>query len=713
MNINDMIQTHWINEFMQLAGISKHQLHDTLQLFEAGATIPFIARYRKEKTGGLTDEQLFDLKKRIREAEKFIDRKKFIVEKLIEKNAPAEVMKALHAALLTDELEDIYLPYKEKKKSRAQRAIDAGLKPLADALLENENNAKKLLHSFHCEQYPTDEEVLKGARDILAESISEHAIIRQQLRNLFLQQGILSSSVVKARSDEAVKFKDYFSYSEKIRSCAPHRLLAVLRGANEKMLRISVAPDEKTALTIIRKIWLGKYPSCSHETLTAIADAYERLLLPSLENETLKYYKHQADVASAKMFAVNLRQLLLAAPLGQKNVLAIDPGFRTGCKIVCLDKFGNLLHNEIIFPHEPQHQHKQALNKLSTLINQYQIDAIAIGNGTAGRETEQLIQRLRFERKVQVFSVNEDGASVYSASSEARQEFPDYDVTVRGAVSIGRRLMDPLAELIKIDPKALGIGQYQHDIEPQLLEEELHQTIEHCVNTVGVNLNTASEKLLTYVSGLGPTMAKKIVASRGNKGFTSRQELLTIKGLGRSTFEQAAGFLRIPQAANPLDNSAVHPDHYSVVEQMADSLKMELHQLSGNTKALEQINLNKFVTSEIGLPTLNDILDELRKPGRDVRGIIKVFEFDKTIRKISDLKEGMILPGIITNLTHFGAFVDIGIKQDGLVHVSQLTDAFTKDVAAVVKLNQQVKVKVLSVDEKSNRIQFSMKGVVQ
>lgn len=700
-------------EFAKETGISKQQLQNTILLFEGGATIPFIARYRKEKTGGLTDEQLFDLKKRIREAEKFIERKKYILQRLSEKKVSRELLLSIENAATAEILEDLYLPFKEKKKSRAQKAREAGLQPLADMLLKNESSAKKQLQQFKSEMYPDENSILQGARDILAETFSENAEVRQELRKLFLHQAIISSSVIKTKAEEAIKYKDYFDYKEKIKSCAAHRLLAILRGENEKFLRVAVEPDEKTALQKTRQIISQSVRILGQETETALADAYRRLLYPSLENETLRYYKQKADISSAKIFAVNLQQLLLAPPLGQKNVLAIDPGFRTGCKIVCLDRQGKLVHNETIFPHPPQEQHKQAAQKITTLVSQYQIEAIAVGNGTAGRETEQFIQRLHFDRKVQLFSVNEDGASVYSASSEARKEFPDYDVTVRGAVSIGRRLMDPLAELIKIDPKSMGIGQYQHDVEESLLEEELSQTIEHCVNSVGVNLNTASEKLLTFVSGLGSSMAKKIVDERSSKGFTSRNDLLKIKGLGPVVFQQCCGFLRIPQAANPLDNSAVHPEHYAIVEQMAADLKMNVAQLIGNKTAIQQINPEKYQTEEIGLPTLNDILDELRKPGRDVRGIIKVFEFDKSVRSINDLQEGMILPGVITNLTNFGAFVDIGIKQGGLVHISQLTDEFISEVSSVVKLNQHVKVKVLSVDVATKRIQLSMKGVSQ
>ena len=706
-------ETALLVEFTRASGISKNQLQNTLQLFESGATVPFIARYRKEKTGGLTDEQLFDLKKRIREAEKFIERKKYILQKLSEKGVDSGLLNEVENASTTEVLEDLYLPYKEKKKSRAQKARDAGLQPLADMLLKNEKQALGSWNNFKSEHFPDEESVLQGARDILAETFSENAEVRHQLRNLFLQDSVLTSKVVKTKMEEAVKYKDYFDYKEKIKTCAAHRLLAILRGEKEKFLRISAAPDEKTALHKIKQVLSPLYNLSGKEVSSAMTDAYDRLILPSLENETLRFYKQKADVASAKIFAVNLQQLLLAPPLGQKNVLAIDPGFRTGCKLVCLDRYGNLLHNETIYPHPPQEQHKQAAQKITTLVSQYQIEAIAVGNGTAGRETEQFIQRLHFDRKIQLFSVNEDGASVYSASSEARQEFPGYDVTVRGAVSIGRRLMDPLAELIKIDPRSMGIGQYQHDVDESLLEEELNHTIEHCVNAVGVNLNTASEKLLTCVSGLGTTLAKKIVEHRNHHGFQSRNDLLKIKGFGPAAFQQSSGFLRIPKAENPLDNSAVHPEHYNIVEQMASDLKMKVEQFIGNENAIKQIKLEKYVTEETGLPTLNDIMEELLKPGRDVRGIIKVFEFDKSIRSITDLKEGMILPGVINNITHFGAFVDMGIKQGGLIHKSQLTEEFTSDVASVVKLNQHVRVKVISVDVATKRIQLSMKGVEQ
>lgn len=702
--------------FSTLLGVSKQSIQNTLQLFEGGATIPFIARYRKEKTGGLTDVQLFDLKKWIKDAEQLESRRKFILESLSEKNVLSdELRKSIASGATLEELEDIYLPFKEKKKTRAQTARLNGLLPLAELIMRSNNSDfAKEAGKYVNERYSTVEDVLQGAKDIITEIINESTSIRKELRELFLEQSAIQSSVIKTKANEAVKFKDYFNYSESVKKIPAHRFLAILRGEREKYLRVTISPDLEKSIAIVKRNLSALKIQSNPITNEAVDESYDRLLLPSLENETLSFYKHKADVDSVKVFALNLKQLLLAPPLGQKNVMAIDPGFRSGCKIVCLDAQGTLVHNENIYPHPPQQQTKQAAQKISTLINQYKIDAIAIGDGTAGRETERFIQHLRFERKVQLFIVNEDGASIYSASAEARKEFPDYDVTVRGSVSIGRRLMDPLAELIKIDPKSVGVGQYQHDVDQSLLEEELNQTIETCVNAVGINVNTASEKLLTYVSGIGPALAKKVIdARKESNGFKSREELKNIKGFGSKAFEHSAGFLRILNATNPLDNSAVHPESYPIINKMVKDLKTETTKLIGNQQLINTIDLKKYVSEDVGMPTLTDIINELSKPGRDVRGIIKIFEFDRNVQGINDLTEGMVLPGIVTNITNFGAFVDVGVKQDGLVHLSQLCDAFITDVSTVVKLNQHVKVKVVNIDKATKRIQFSMKGVDQ
>ncbi len=702
--------------FSRQLGISRNAFEQTLLLFDSGATIPFIARYRKEKTEGLTDEQLFELKKWLKTHDDLVARKAFVLTSLKEKFAlTPSLEKSILEATHLEEVEDIYLPFKEKRKTRAQSAREAGLLPLAEVIMQSsQNDFTSTAKQFINTKYLTIEDVLGGAKDIIAELISEHPPLRKAMREMFMEFAVMSASVIKSKKDEAIKFSDYFDYHQPIKKIPAHRFLAIMRGSNEKLLRVSLAPAEDKSLQLIRSHFHALKIKYNTLVWESAEDCYHRLLLPSIENETTSWYKQKADKESVKVFAGNIRQLLMAPPLGQKNILAIDPGFRSGCKVVCLNQHGALMHNETIFPHPPQLQTKQALSKISTLVNQYKIEAIAIGDGTAGRETEAFIQRLHFDRKVQLFIVNEDGASVYSASALARKEFPEYDVTVRGAVSIGRRLMDPLAELIKIDPKSVGVGQYQHDVDQGLLEEELNQTVESCVNSIGINVNTASEKLLTYIAGIGPSLAKKITDAREDcGGFKSRNELKKVKGFGDKTFEQSAGFLRILKPAHPLDNSAVHPERYALVEKMAKDVNRNLEELIGNEEALKGIVLKNYISADVGLLTLHDIINELAKPGRDVRGIIKIFEFDRSVRKVSDLETGMILPGMVTNITNFGAFVDVGVKQDGLVHVSQLCDEFVTNVNTVVKLNQHVKVKVVSVDENKKRIQFTMKGVEQ
>lgn len=707
-----MTDSFLLTRFRSKTGISIHQLEQTIKLFEEGATVPFIARYRKEKTGGLNDENLLELKKLLKEIEDFNNRKRFIINVLQAKGVYDSLKEKIEEATSLNELEDFYLPFKEKRKNRAQTAREAGLETLAQTLIHDDRNAKQIAEKYLTSIFSDTENALQGARDIIAELISENHQVRKTFRQCFEQKSFIISKIIKSKAEEAVKYKDYFDYKEKINSCAAHRLLAILRGGKEKLLRVTVKPDTNILLNLLFETIKSEGFYLNTQVKTAAEDACNRLLVPSMENETIGHYRQKAEIESAKLFAVVLKQLLLAPPLGQKNILAIDPGFKSGCKIVCLDKNGRLLHNETIYPHPPQSQQKIASHKITTLVSQYKIDAIAIGDGTAGRETASFLQRLHFDHKIQIFVVNEDGASVYSASAEGRKEFPEYDVTVRGAVSIGRRLMDPLAELIKIDPRSLGIGQYQHEIDETMLNNVLDQTIEHCVNTVGVNLETASEKLLTYVSGIGEVMAKKIIAARTNSDIRSRQELKKIKGMGNVTYEMCAGFIRI-NGENPLDKSAVHPENYNLVERIAADIDTTITGLIGNDSLIQKIDLSKYVTDEVGLPTLKDIIAELSKPGRDVRGIIKVFEFNTEIKSINDLQPDMVLPGVITNITNFGAFVDIGIKKDGLVHISEISDEFISDISTAVRLNQQVMVKVLSADNNTGRIQFSMKGIQQ
>ncbi len=689
------------------------QIQNTLALFEAGATIPFISRYRKEATGGLNEveiEQIFTENKRLTELAK---RKEAVVE-AIEKLGvlTPELRKQIDETWDGNELEDIYLPYKQKRKTRASKAKELGLEPLAGLLMKQPHgDADDLAARFVKGDVLSVEDALAGARDIMAEWMSESASARQRLRNLFMHEALLESKVVKTKTEEAQNYLDYFAYSEPLKYAKSHRVLAILRGENEGFLRVSISPAAEKALERLERIFIKAQNAAAEQVQIALLDSWKRLLQPSLENEFKTTAKEKADDEAIAVFAENLRQLLLQPPLGAKRVLALDPGFRTGCKLVCLDEQGNLKYNETIYPHPPQNEKKQAITKVSNYVEAYKIEAIAIGNGTAGRETYDFIKSLVYLPKtLQVFMVNEAGASIYSASKIARQEFPTYDVTVRGAISIGRRLIDPLAELVKIDPKAIGVGQYQHDVDQKKLAESLTRVVESCVNAVGVNLNTASEHLLAYVSGIGPKVAAAIVAHRAANGaFESRKELLDVAGLGPKAFEQCAGFLRIADAVNPLDNSAVHPESYALVQRMAKDAKVELKTLIGNTVLLAEINLKSYVNEHVGLPTLNDIIAELKKPGRDIRGAARMFSFSENVRSIADLKPGMVLPGLVTNITNFGAFVDVGAKQDGLVHISHLANRFVKDPNEVVKLNQEVRVKVLEVDATRKRIAFSMK----
>lgn len=695
-------------------GIAVHQVDNTLSLLAGGATIPFISRYRKEVTGGLDEVQIGEIKDRNDKLCELAKRKETILSTIEEQGKLTdELRQRIEQSWDSTELEDLYLPYKPKRKTRAEAARQKGLEPLATLLmLQRENNLSTRLHAFVKGEVKDEEEALKGARDIIAEQISEDERARNQLRNQFSRQAMITSKVVKGKEEEAAKYRDYFDFSEPLKRCSSHRLLAIRRGEAEGLLKITISPDDEECTEHLERMYVRSNNECGNQVAEAVRDAYKRLLKPSIENEFAALSKAKADEEAIRVFAQNLRQLLLAPPLGQKRVMGIDPGYRTGCKVVCLDAQGALLHNETIYPHPPKSEFQLAGRKLAKLIEQYRIEAIAIGNGTASRETERFVTAQHYDREVLVFVVSEDGASIYSASKTARDEFPEYDVTVRGAVSIARRLMDPLAELVKIDAKSIGVGQYQHDVDQTLLKKSLDQTVESCVNLVGVNLNTASRHLLTYVSGLGPTLAQNIVDYRTANGpFTSRRELLKVPRMGAKAFEQCAGFLRIPQAKNPLDNSAVHPESYPIVEQIAKDLGYSVEELMKEKRLRELININKYVTPTVGLPTLTDIMQELDKPGRDPRQEIKVFQFDKDVRTIDDLKEGMELPGIVNNITNFGCFVDIGIKENGLVHLSQLCEEFITDPNVVVKMHQHVRVKVLSIDKERKRIQLTMKGV--
>ena len=691
--------------------IAVHQVENTLSLLNGGATIPFISRYRKEATGGLDEVQIGEIKERYDKLSDIAKRKETILKTIEEQGKlTTDLKKRIDTCWDTTELEDIYLPYKPKRKTRAEAARQKGLEPLATILMmQRENNLMPRVRTFVKGEVKDEEDALKGARDIIAEQVSEDERARNQVRNQFSRQAIISSKVVKGKEEEAAKYKDYFDFSEPLKRCTSHRLLAIRRGEAEGLLKVSISPDDEECTERLERSYVRGNNECSRQVQEAVKDAYKRLLKPSIETEFAALSKEKADEEAIRVFAGNLRQLLLAPPLGQKRVMGIDPGYRTGCKIVCLDAQGNLLHNETIYPHPPKSEHGLSARKLTKLVEQYQVEAIAIGNGTASRETEAFVTNQRYDRKLQVFVVSEDGASIYSASKIAREEFPDYDVTVRGAVSIGRRLMDPLAELVKIEAKSIGVGQYQHDVDQTALKKSLDTTVESCVNSVGVNLNTASRHLLTYISGLGPTLAQNIVDYRAENGaFTSRKELMKVPRMGAKAFEQCAGFLRIPGAKNPLDNSAVHPESYAVVEHIAKDMGCSVEELIKNKEIRDKIDIRKYVSDKVGLPTLTDIMAELEKPGRDPRQAIKVFEFDKNVKTIDDLKAGMVLPGIVTNITNFGCFVDVGIKENGLVHVSQLCRQFVSDPTTVVSIHQHVQVKVLSIDMERKRISMTM-----
>lgn len=697
-----------------LLSIPAGQVEKTVGLLNEGATIPFISRYRKEVTGGLDEVQIGNIKDQLDKLTELKKRKETVLNSIEEQGKlTAELKKRIEDSWNSTEIEDLYLPYKPKRQTKAEIARKKGLEPLAQVMMmQSETNLLARVKAFIKGEVKNAEEALQGARDIIAEWVNENEEARGAVRNSFARTAIISAKVIKGKEEEGAKYRDYFEFSEPLNRCSSHRLLALRRGEAEGFLRVGISPDADSCLDRLKRRFVKGRNEASEQVADAVDDSFKRLLKPSIETEFSNLSKAKADEEAIRVFAENLRQLLLAAPLGQKRVLGVDPGYRTGCKLVCLDAQGALIHNEAIYPHPPQNEKSKAAAKVSQLVTTYAIDAIAIGNGTASRETEEFITNIRYERKVQVFVVSENGASIYSASKIARDEFPEYDVTVRGAVSIGRRLMDPLAELVKIDPKSIGVGQYQHDVEQGALKKSLDQTVESCVNLVGVNVNTASKHLLTYISGLGPTLAQNIVDYRTEHGpFTTRRQLLKVPRMGEKAFEQSAGFLRIQAGKNPLDNSAVHPESYPIVEQMAADLQCTVEELISNKELKKKLDLKKYITSKTGMPTLVDIMEELDKPGRDPRQAIQVFAFDPSVKTIDDLKEGSVLPGIVTNITNFGCFVDVGIKENGLVHISELADRFVSDPTQVVSIHQHVKVKVLSVDRLRKRVQLSMKDL--
>lgn len=695
--------------------LTARQVCNTLELLDSGATVPFISRYRKERTGSLDEVQIAAIQEQYDKL-KTISKRKETIRTTIEEQGKLtpELQERIEQCWDANLLEDLYLPYKPKKRTKAEIARQKGLEPLAlKIMMQRGCNLDAEAQKFVRGEVKDKEEALAGARDIIAEQVSENEEARKRVRRVFERTALITAKVVKGKEEEGDKFKDYFDFQEPLRKCSSHRLLALRRGEAEGVLRVSIAPaEDEDCLNQLNRQFVRSNDVCGRLVSEAVADSYKRLLRPSIETEFAAGSRAKAEEEAIRVFAANLKQLLLSPPLGQKRVLGIDPGFRTGCKVVCLDNQGTLLHNEAIFPHPPRNEYAQAQRKLAQLVEQYNIEAIAIGNGTASRETERLVKSISFDREVQAFVVSEDGASVYSASKIARDEFPDYDVTVRGAVSIGRRLMDPLAELVKIDPKSIGVGQYQHDVDQTKLKKSLDGVVEFCVSSVGVNLNTASQHLLTYVAGVGPNLAQNIIDYRTENGaFRSRKDLMHVKRMGAKAFEQCAGFLRIPDATDPLDATAVHPERYALVRRMAADHKTTVEELIRNKALRESIDLKKYVTDDCGLPTLTDIMSELDKPGRDPRKAIEVFSFAPDVETIDDLKPGMILPGIVSNITNFGCFVDIGVHEKGLVHISEMADRYVSDPNTVVTLHQQLKVRVLSVDKARNRIALSLKNI--
>ncbi|MBR4137078.1 MAG: RNA-binding transcriptional accessory protein [Bacteroidales bacterium] len=704
----------FVNKIAQEFNVSTRVAENVIKLLGEGATVPFIARYRKEMTNTMNEETVADIKKRLEQLDELEKRKEFVLKSIAEQEKlTPELEKNINNAETLQDVEDLYLPYKPKRRTKAEIARQKGLEPLARMIMsQNSDDVNGMAKRFINKEKDVNNEAdaLHGACDIMAEWISESINGRNRIRKIYHKDGVISSTLVKGKEEEAQTYKQYFDFKEPIAKAPSHRILALFRAEEEGLLKVKISIEANDALNVLDSIFLKNDNASTDLVQDAIDDAWKRLLEPSLETEMRALYKEKADEVAVKVFAENLRQLLLAAPLGKKRVLALDPGFRTGCKVVILNELGALLHNETIYPHPPQNEHGKAAAKIAHLVQAYKIDVIAIGNGTAGRETEDFIKSIRFDRDITAVMVNESGASIYSASKVARDEFPDYDITVRGAVSIGRRLMDPLAELVKIDPKSIGVGQYQHDVNQKMLGDELNTVVESCVNAVGVELNSASEQLLSYVSGVGPQLASSIVKYRNeNGGFTSRKQLLEVPRLGNKAFEQCAGFLRIHGAKQPLDASAVHPESYHIVEKMAKKLGVKVEELIGNDELIAKINPKEFIEKDFGIETVNDIIAELKKPGRDPRKTFEVFEFDKNIRTINDLRQGMQLVGIVTNITAFGCFVDVGVHQDGLVHISQMSNSYITDPNQVVKLNQKVKVTVTDVDIPRKRISLSMK----
>lgn len=694
--------------------VSEKQISKTIELLDDGSTIPFISRYRKEATGNLDEVEIGEIVKYKAAFEALQKRKESVLASIKEQDAlTPELQKRIEVAQTLSEVEDLYLPYKKKRKTKASVAKEQGLEPLAKVIMQQREEEILYVASQYLNDTIVNEELaLQGARDIIAEWINEDEKVRNRLRRLFQRKATISSAVIKTKKEEeeSQKYQQYFDWEEPLHKCPSHRLLAILRAENEKIVRVKITVSENDALDIIDDIMIkSNVEACTDQMFLAIADAYKRLLAPAISTEVLNQSKEKADDNAIKVFAQNLKQLLLASPLGQKRILALDPGFKSGCKVVCLDQQGDLLYNENIYPHPPQRETTNAIKKIKSLVNAYKVEAIAIGNGTAARETEAFIKKIPFENPIQVFMVNESGASVYSASKIARAEFPNYDVTVRGAVSIGRRLADPLAELVKIDPKAIGVGQYQHDVDQTKLKNELDTVVMSCVNSVGINVNTASAPLLSYVSGIGEKLAENIVNYRSENGaLESREELKKVPRLGGKAYEQAAAFLRITEPSHPLDNSAVHPERYKLVSKMAKDVGTPLKELIGNKTVISKIQLNNYTSEDVGLPTLTDIIKELEKPGVDPRKKATIFEFDPNVKTINDLKTGMKVPGIVNNITNFGCFVDIGIKESGLIHISKLANEYISDVNAVVQLNQQLMVTILDVDLNRKRIQLSL-----
>ncbi len=708
------MKTYYLEHLSKILNVPQKSIEAAISLMEEGNTVPFISRYRKERTGNLDEMVLFEIENQLKRYYELELRKETILKTIEEQGALTDELKQkIENEVNPTILEDLYLPYKPKKRTRATIAKGKGLEPLAKIILKQPtDNPEHLASRFVGDKVASVEEALAGARDIIAEMVSEDAALRDVVRRFYIRTAIIHSKLVKGKEKQAQTYRDYFDFIEPIKHCKAHRLMAMLRGEREEMLRVTVEVDFDELFQMAARRYVKSNNECAREVEKAITDSCKRLLHPSMETETINHYREIAEKEAIRVFAENLRQLLMMPPAGQKRIMGIDPGFRTGCKVVCIDELGNMVHHETIYPHEPKMEHIASARKIHTLIEMYNIELIAIGNGTASRETERFISGLKFRRDVKVYVVDESGASIYSASKTAREEFPEYDVTVRGAVSIARRLADPLAELIKIDPKSIGVGQYQHDVNQTKLKEELDNVVISCVNRVGVNVNTASVQLLSYVSGLGPVLAKNIVEYRKKNGaFIQRKDLLKVARLGDKAFEQSAGFLRIPDSPNPLDNSAVHPENYAVVEKIAENLGVELSALIGNFELINKINPSEYISPTCGEFTIRDILEELKKPGRDPRGPIRSFQFDETIQSIDDLREGMIIHGIVTNITNFGVFVDIGIKQNGLVHISQLSNQYVQNPAEVVKLHQTVKVKVLSIDRERERIQLTMKNV--